>query len=360
MVGTLRRTTKAGCGPAPEAWRLGQNGEAAGRVISTSASFFLAEPAAASENSSGRRADGTDVGGGVMRLKTAARWRGMAAAIAMVLAAAPAARAAEPRLPDTGSSSRDLRRQAAAHVPLDRMPAAHRQLAEKTLQTATLYRRLPVAAIECEPAFLEFVLTKPECLVDVWRVLDISRLSLDPTGPGHWRLADGYGTVGAVRLLHQERERRGGLLVFHGRGGYTGPLATRPLTGSCLIVVRHTSAPAGGCPRQLVQIDAFLDVDGLGLEIVAKMLQPLIVYSAASNLHEISIFMSQFAAAAERNPAGVARLTQRLSQTAPEDRRALADAVGAGHPGVELTAADDVQAELAARWMASGEATTMR
>jgi hypothetical protein len=287
-------------------------------------------------------------------------WVAAVAGVLLVLGGTAAGRAAESRLSDTGSSSRDLRRQAAAAVPLQRMPDTHRNLAETTLRSATLHRRLPVAAIECDPALLDFVLTKPETLVDVWRVLDISRLSLDPAGPGQWRLADGYGTVGAVRLLHHERQPGGGLLVFHGRGGYAGPLSARPLTGSCLLVVRHRSEPLDGCPRQLIQIDAFLDVDGLGLEIVTKMLQPLIVYSAASNLHEIAIFLSQFAAAAERNPAGVARLADRLERTPPEDRRALAEAVGAVRSGVELTAAEDVQAELAARWMPPAEPVTVR
>jgi hypothetical protein len=285
---------------------------------------------------------------------------GAVVGILLVLGGTAAGRAAESRLPDAVASSRDLRRQAAATVPLARMPDAHRQLAETVLRSATLHRRLPVAAVECEPALLDFVLTKPETLVDVWRVLGISRLCFDPAGPSQWRLADGYGTVGTVRLLHQEQQRGGGLLVFHGRGGYSGPLTARPLSGSCLLVVRHRSEPLDGCPRQLVQIDAFLHVDGLGLEIVTKMLQPLIAYSAASNLHEIAIFVSQFAAAAERNPAGVARLTDRLTRTAPEDRRALAEAVGAVPSGVELTTAEDVQAELAARWMTPGEDTTVR
>ena len=188
----------------------------------------------------------------------------------------------------------------------------------------------------------------------------ISRLSLDPTGPGQWRLADGYGTVGAVQLLHQERNDRGGLYLFHGRGGYSGPLSPRDLRGSCLLLVRHSrAAPAAdGRPRQSVQIDAFLDVDGLGLEIVTRTLQPLIVRSAAANLHEIGLFVSQFAAAAERNPAGVARLADRMTRTAPEDRRTLVvlaggsrgSAIRAGMPGD-----DGVQAELAARWLPAGD-----
>jgi hypothetical protein len=168
-------------------------------------------------------------------------------------------------------------------------------------------------------------------------------------------MSDGYGTTGMVRLLHQERTPRGGMLVFHGRGGYTGPLAPRQLTGSCLVVLRHAALDpdAQGRPRQAVQIDAFLDVDGLGLEIVTRTLQPLIVRSAAANLHEICLFMSQFSAAGQRNPAGVARLAERMSRTAPADRHTLARlASGArSYRSQPPASPEEMQAELASRWL---------
>lgn len=273
---------------------------------------------------------------------------------AIVLGAVTARAAVPAWHGDSGTSSREARRQAEAALPLERMPAAVRAVVERQVRSTVLYRRLPVETVACEPALLEFVLEKPETLVDLWRVLGISRLALDPAGPGQWRLSDGWGTVGAVRLLHREQRGAGGLCVFHGRGGYTGPLAPRDLTGSCLVLVRHwpVAADAAGRPRQAVQIDAFLDVDGVGLEIVTKALQPLVVQSAASNLREISLFVSHLAAAAVRNPAGVARLTERMSRTAADDRRALA-AVAAG--GSVTTAAgaaeDDVRMELASRWL---------
>lgn len=274
-------------------------------------------------------------------------------------------RAAELRHLDTGTSSRDVRRQAIESLPLERMPEQERRLVETAVRSTTLYRRLPIASIECERSLLEFVLAKPEALVDVWRVLDISRLSLDPVGPRQWRLSDGYGTVGVVHLVYQEHQRDGGLWVFLGRGGYSGPLATRDLSGSCLVVVRHQAAAEPGPPRQFVQIDAFLNVDGLGLEIVARMLQPLIVYSAASNVREIAIFVSEFAAAAERNPRGIVRLTERLPRTDPRDRQALAEAVGAVRPteagfGVGEPPEDVVQAELASRWLGQPDEAVRR
>jgi hypothetical protein len=261
--------------------------------------------------------------------------------------------AAAPTPSDAVSPNRAARLQAAAAVPLDRLPASEQRACEQCLAASTLHRRLPPATVSCDGGFLEFVLERPEVLVDVWRVLGISRLSIDPTGPGRWRLADGYGTVGSVRLVHRERRADGGLFVYLGRGGYSGPLAPHDLTGSCVVIVRH--APAGvdaaGRERHEVRIDAFLDVDGLGLELVTRALQPLIVHSAAANLREIALFISQFAAAAERNPAAIARLASRMTRTSPEDRRtlvALASGIDAEPAG---DATEDVQATLAARWL---------
>ena len=263
-------------------------------------------------------------------------------------------------LADSGSSGREVRRRAVEAIPLNRMGRAERQVAEQALQQTTLYRHLPAASITCDAGLLDFILTKPEALVDVWRVLGISRLALDPTAPGRWRLSDGYGTVGTVQLLHRERSDRGGLCVFHGRGAYDGPLAPKQLTGSCLVVVRYVAEPAvpGVCPRQTVQVDAFLDVDGVGLELVARTLQPLIVRSAATNAHEISLFVSQFAAAAARNPEAVSRLADRMTRTLPQDRStlvALASGRRMGTPPASVRQTDDVQAELAARWMDAGQ-----
>lgn len=267
-------------------------------------------------------------------------------------------------LADAGASGRDARRRAAEAVPLDRMPEAQRKLATQSLRSATLFRHLPAETVTCDPALLEFVLAKPEVMVDLWRALGISRLALDPAGPGQWRMSDGYGTTGTVRLLHQERTPRGGLLVFHGRGGYTGPLAPRQLTGSCLVVIRHATLDpdAHGRPQQAVQTDAFLDVDGLGLEIVTRTLQPLILRSAATNLHEICLFVSQFSAAAQRNPAGVARLAERMSRTAPADRRTLARlAAGVQAPPAQSSVSpEEMQAELAARWLPADQLAPAR
>ena len=271
---------------------------------------------------------------------------------------------------DNGSSSRESRRRALEALPLDRIPEPQRKAIEPCLKSATLYRRLPVQTVACDAALLDFALSRPEAIVDMWRVLGISRLSLDPVGPRQWKLNDGYGTTGVLRLVHQERQGRGGLLVFHGRGVYTGPLSPKNLTGSCVLLVRHGPAmPAvDGRERQMIQIDSFLDMDGVGLEIVTRTLQPIIVRSAASNLHEICLFMTTLSDSARTNPEGVALLAGRLQQTDAADRQTLATIArraaqpatnamppGIGREAADVAAADRLQTELAARWLSADE-----
>jgi len=276
-----------------------------------------------------------------------------------VLAVEPVAGASSlaTMLGDGGSSGRDARKSASKAMPLDRMTEADRRAAEKILRNPTLYRRLPVESFTCDRALLEFSLAHPEIVVDIWRVLGISKVALDLTAPGQWRMSDGWGTEGTLRLLHHDRTAEGGTMVLLGQGGYTGPLSPQPLSGSCLLLVRYrpTGTAADGTAKHTMQVDAFLDADGVGLEIVTRTLQPLIVRSSASNLHEICQFMASLSSAAAENPEGVARLAGRMSKIIPADRQTFAslarDAGRGGSIALDPIAAEKLPAKLASRWL---------
>lgn len=300
-----------------------------------------------------------------------ARW--VAILAGGLLLAATGARAAEAPRPRpaaaAGPSPREQRPGSERHCDREllsqtRMSAPVRATVEQAIEAATIHRSLPPETVSCDAAFLDFALARPEVLVDLWRSLGISRLALDPVAPGQWRLADGYGTTGTVDLLHRERTATGGLCIFLAHGGYTGGLSPRDLTGACLVVIRYDAIGPDreGRERQSVAIDAFLDVDGLGLEIVTRTLQPLIMRSASANLREICLFVSQLTAAAARNPAAMARLAERMQRTPPQDRLVFAArAAGRQPPAAAARDADDLRAELAGRWLNVEQLdTTMR
>ncbi|MEI7781253.1 MAG: hypothetical protein WCJ18_04920, partial [Planctomycetota bacterium] len=94
--------------------------------------------------------------------------------------------------------------------------------------------------------------------------------------------------------------------------------------------------------------------------IVTRTLQPLIVRSAASNLHEICLFRSTLSDAATKNPEGIVHLASRLTQIDPADRQSLAAIARAAGKDSPLAAAtpDDarrLQTELAARWLSTDD-----
>ena len=69
--------------------------------------------------------------------------------------------------------------------------------------------------------------------------------------------------------------------------------------------------------------------------------------------------MSQFAAAAVRNPTAVARIAERMTRTPPADRATLVS-LASGRQATGIAAShgtdpDKVQAELAARWMSADQ-----
>ena len=278
-------------------------------------------------------------------------------------AAAAALQRPDPEVTTTesGSSGRAARLDALEALSHVMMPREKAELVRECVRSTTLYRRLPTQEFDCHPDLLRFGLEHPEGIVDIWRVLKISRLSLDPAGPEQWRLADGYGTVGTLRMLSRTGDASQGTLVLHGRGGYTGPFAPKPLTGNCIVLLRYSYLGEPGKPAHRVSLktDAFLDVDGLGFEIVTRTLQPLIVTTAGWNVREICLFMGHLSRTAAENPLGVERLSQRLTQTAPEDRRQLALAARRASGGETISEQEpDIAGRLASRWMSNEQQPT--
>lgn len=310
---------------------------------------------------------GMEMRGSIFRTAAGRRARLAIVAASLIVAASPPVTADTATVEGNGTSSRAAYREAIDAIPLERLTQPQADAVRRCLRSTTLYRRLPSQTIPCDRGLLEFSLDHPEAIVDLWRVLDISRLSLDPSGRGEWRLADGYGTVGVLRLLHRERSPAGGTMLLIGRGGYSGPLTPKPLTGNCLVLLRHAPATpsADGRERHTIVIDAFLDTDGFGLEIVTRTLQPLIVKTAGWNVREICTFLSELSNACEENPEGVARLASRLSRTEPADRErlaAIARAAGGLKPAAAVSEGDPdrLSAELASRWLPAAEMPDVR
>jgi hypothetical protein len=190
------------------------------------------------------------------------------------------------------------------------------------IDNASVYRRLPTQSIDCDPELFVFLVRNPEVVVDIWRVMGITNMTLDRSSPERFRACDGQGTTGNVEFAYRSDD----LHVIYSEGIYDGPMYPAKLRGQCVMILKsnYVRGPNGHV-TVVNRLDAFLRIENLGVEIVARTLQPLLGKTADHNFSETTSFVTTLAHTAETNPAGVARLAQRLRHVDPQVRQQFAD-----------------------------------
>lgn len=256
------------------------------------------------------------------RLRSSAAWQLLFLTIA-TLGAASLTRAADDSR-GKANTSRAARDEALRAIPFQGLTPEARLKATSVIQDLSLYRRLPARSIDCEPELYAFLVRHPEVVVNIWRVMGITQMQLDRLDATRYQVADGQGTKGQMEYLYAS----GGVSVIYSEGTYDGPLYPRTVRGRCLILLRNTfrRQPSG---RYSVhgQLDTFLAVDNLGVEVLAKTFQPLVGKAADHNFIETANFVANLSHTAETNEAGMLRLVRKLSNIEPNTRERFLELV---------------------------------
>jgi hypothetical protein len=246
-----------------------------------------------------------------------------ALAIAVVSAIHAAALAAAPERanPYEASTSDETKRAAIRALPLANIPAPQRARVESALSNVSLFRRLPIRVVDCDPEMYLFLMRNPDVVVNIWQVLGVTQLESRRIGEGKFEIADNAGTTGTVEVLYQSHDWN----IALAEGRYEGPLSLRPVKGRCLMVFRtgYVREPDG---RYYVttRLDSFLTINQGPAELVAKVLHPMVGKIADNNFSQSVGFLGSMSRTAELNPGGVQRLAARLNRVSPEARQQLA------------------------------------
>jgi hypothetical protein len=181
----------------------------------------------------------------------------------------------------------------------------------------TIYRRLPVQTVECDPELYVFLVRYPEVVVNIWQVMDITKVQVSRKGPSTFDANDGAGTTSRVELVYGRPD----LHVFYADGAYEGPLLRNRVTGSCVVLLRTAYSSRDDRSQVTSSLDVFAKLDQLGAEIVAKTLYPVVGKAVDFNFVETSKFVGQVSQASQMNGPGMQRLASRLTNIAPEVRQ---------------------------------------
>ncbi len=234
---------------------------------------------------------------------------------------AGAASAADPEKttasPFKANTSRAAREDAQRSIPMDKLDPEGRAKVKAVLAGTPIFRRMPVQVIDCDPDFYLFMVRHPDVMVNIWEVLQLSKIELRQTGPGAFRAADGAGTLGKVQYLYSAYDTQ----VIYAEGSYEGPLFTHPVQGKCVLILKagYVREPNG---RYYItnRLDAFMHVESKGVEILAKTFQPLVGKVADYNFVETAGFLGRLSHTAEVNRDGMARLATKLNNLQPDVR----------------------------------------
>jgi hypothetical protein len=241
------------------------------------------------------------------RILTATPSCALALAIATLLMVT--AQTAQAQQLTSGSSGREFKQKGIEAVPFEMLTAKTRAKLEPVLAKPSIYRRLPTMAIKCDPDYFRFLVRHPEVIVEIWKLMGVTKMETTRTGPYQTETDDGAGTLSDLELVYGD----GGKHVFYGTGTYEGSLLRRKLSGKCVLVLQteHTT-DSDGIPTATSKLDVYLKVDNFAAGAIARTLQPLVGPTADHNFVESLRFVQRLNETTLRNGPGVQMMGDRL------------------------------------------------
>jgi len=223
---------------------------------------------------------------------------------------------------DTSQASRDASIRA---IPFDKMDQAARDKAAAVVRQTSIFRQLPRQVIDCDPRYYLFLVRHPEVIVSIWKKMEATDMTFKRMGPEQFYAEDGAGTVGNIEFLYGDHKTH----VLYAEGSYTGSLTARPVKAHCLLVLRaeYIAHPSG---RYLVanQLDVYISIKNLGVELLAKTFKNMIGKATDQNFVETAKFVTKLGRTTEKNGPGVQRLAYQLPDLQPDVRQQFAEQAG--------------------------------
>lgn len=215
------------------------------------------------------------------------------------------------------TSSVAARKDALAAIPRDKLTPDQIEKIRSVVNKPSVYRRMPTQVIRCDPDLYLFVMDHPEVVANIWQLLGIEDVVLEPNGDGTYLADDGAGTKGKGEFLYRSFDTH----LVYAEGRYDGPMFSRPVEGACLVLLKsgYNREPDGHY-YITVRLDMFVRLDHAGLDFLAKTFQPLVVKVADYNFVSTTNFLQSLSRTAEVNPPGMRRLAENLVHLDPAVR----------------------------------------
>ncbi|MEO9595054.1 MAG: hypothetical protein ABJG45_26120, partial [Rhodopirellula bahusiensis] len=145
----------------------------------------------------------------------------------------------------------------------------------------------------------------------------ITQVQSTRTGPYQLDASDGVGTLCRVDLVYGDANKH----IFVVDGSYDGKMTPTEIRGKGVFVLESTyTVGEDGRTRVSGILDCFVQLDSLGIDLIARTMSPIIGRSADSNFEQTAQFIAQVSEASERNPSAMLDIASRLPQVNQQTR----------------------------------------
>lgn len=204
-----------------------------------------------------------------------------------VNAATPAAPAKKTEMPTTGD------------LPLDKLPAAHKQAVFQVLDKPTLAVKGPSETFYGRAEHYRWFLDHPDRAVVAWRRLGAKCVSIEPRGDGQFGWTDEHGSEIVWKTVFHNTSLR----LWYAEGKVR-PAPLMPLFPvKALVVMRHSASQADdGAAVVQHQTDLFVHTDSKTAAVMTRLLGPSAQRAAEQGLGQMQFFFSGLCWYLERHP----------------------------------------------------------
>lgn len=215
-------------------------------------------------------------------------------------------------------TSDEIRAEATRQLPLAELTREGRAKIQSVLDHTSLFRRLPEQTVDCDGEMHLFLVRHPEVVVNTWRVMGITGVSVKRIDEFLLDANDGGGTTSRIELMYGTPE----LNLYYCDGLYEGPLFKRKMQGKAVLVARHKYGRNGEKRPVVVSgMDVFLQIEHFGAELVAKAIQGGVGKTVDGNFAESCKFAGRLSRAAEDRGEQMQGLADKLDQCSPDVRK---------------------------------------
>lgn len=229
---------------------------------------------------------------------------------------------------DKATTSRSAREQAIREIPFQRLTPEAKQRIRSVVDKPSMFRRMPINVVQCDPNLHRFLVRHPEVIVNIWQLMGITKVECRRVGPYTVDAKDGVGTVTKVELVYGDKNTH----LIYCEGEYEGPLFRRPLTGRCVLLLKSDYDQTDGQRWSVTdRLAIFLQVDHVGVDVFTRTLHPLLGKSADINFVESTNFLERISRTSEDNGPGMQRLSERLDNVDEDVRKKFAELTSLVH-----------------------------